>query len=83
MAKAPTSKPASTPSAQTEGVASAAPPAATQPPAPPASLDGEAETRYRVRSAIKYGGKVYSAGAELILPADIAATLAGRVEAIG
>lgn len=53
-------------------------------PAPkPAPQDGENETRYRVLSAIKYGGKVYSVGAELSLPDPIAATLVGRVEEIG
>lgn len=52
-------------------------------PAPDPGADGDGETNYRVLSAIKYGGQWHCAGDELTLPADIAATLVGRVEEIG
>ena len=83
MARSPAGKPRP-PSAQADGASAPAAPSADQTaPAPDPEPQGECEIRYRVLSAIKYGGQWRTAGTELTLPAHIALDLKGRVEEIG
>lgn len=81
MARSPAGKPR-TSSAQVDGAPAPAAPA-PDPGTPDPGTQDESETRYRVLSAIKYGGKWRLVGDELTLPAEIALDLKGRVEEIG